>query len=130
MKIDWRRPILSSNFAQLRNDALQAIEGGGNDFCMWTCDGHFVRTLRSGPPVVKSLRKAVKVPLDCHLMIENPDLFLPAEFGSDRSGFSSSSGNPRHLHRLPQTLHHRRSHVCSAQKPVHHVHMQNRSAPQ
>jgi len=43
---------------------------------MWTSwDGHFVPNLTIGPPVVKSLRKVTKLPLDCHLMIENADEF-------------------------------------------------------
>jgi len=44
-----------------------------------------VPNITLGPPVVKSLRKAIKPPLDCHLMIENPDLFIPefAEAGAD-----------------------------------------------
>src|SRR5579864_4585351 len=48
-------------------------------------DGHFVPNLTIGPPVVKSLRKVTKLPLDCHLMIDNPDEFIPifAEAGAD-----------------------------------------------
>src|SRR5258708_6955946 len=85
MKIELAPSILSSNFAQLGNDALQAIEGGGTLLHVDVMDGHFVPNITLGPPVVKSLRKAVKVPLDCHLMIENPDLFIPefAAAGAD-----------------------------------------------
>src|ERR1700732_481760 len=48
-------------------------------------DGRFVAHLTIGPPVVKSLRQVTKLPLDCHLMIENPDEFIPAfaEAGAD-----------------------------------------------
>ncbi len=48
-------------------------------------DGHFVPNITIGPPVVASLRKVSKVPLDCHLMIERPDEFIPAfaEAGAD-----------------------------------------------
>src|SRR5689334_7473992 len=48
-------------------------------------DGHFVPNLTIGPPVVKSLRKATDLPLECHLMIVNPDQFIPhfAEAGAD-----------------------------------------------
>jgi ribulose-phosphate 3-epimerase len=41
-------------------------------------DGHFVPNLTIGPPVVASLRKVTRVPLDCHLMIERPDEFISA----------------------------------------------------
>ena len=40
-------------------------------------DGHFVPNITVGPPVVRSLRKVTEVPLDCHLMIENPDQYIP-----------------------------------------------------
>ena len=48
-------------------------------------DGHFVPNITIGPPVVRSLRKATDLPLDCHLMIENPDQLIPdfAEAGAD-----------------------------------------------
>src|SRR6266478_1178146 len=85
MKIELAPSILSSNFAQLGSDAMQAIEGGGTLLHVDLMDGHFVPNITLGPLVVKSLRKAVKVPLDCHLMIENPDLFIPefAAAGAD-----------------------------------------------
>jgi len=83
MKIELAPSILSSNFAQLGSDALQAIEGGGTLLHVDVMDGHFVPNITLGPAVVKSLRKAVKVPLDCHLMIENPDQFIPERFLSN-----------------------------------------------
>lgn len=48
-------------------------------------DGHFVPNITIGPPVVRSLRKATKLPLDCHLMIEDPDRYIAdfAESGAD-----------------------------------------------
>src|SRR5207237_9462453 len=54
-----------------------ATEGGGTVIHVDIMDGHFVPNLTVGPPVVKSLRKATDLPLDCHLMIENPDQFIP-----------------------------------------------------
>jgi len=89
MKIELAPSILSSNFAQLGSDVLQAIEGGGTILHVDVMDGHFVPNITLGPPVVKSLRKVVKVPLDCHLMIENPDLFIP-EFAAAGSGLDFS----------------------------------------
>jgi len=85
MKIELAPSVLASNFAQLGSEALQAIEGGGTLLHVDIMDGHFVPNLSMGPPVVRSLRKVVKVPLDCHLMIENPDQFVPliAEAGAD-----------------------------------------------
>jgi ribulose-phosphate 3-epimerase len=85
MTIELAPSILSANFAQLAADAQQAIEGGGTILHVDVMDGHFVPNITIGPLVVRSLRKFIKVPLDCHLMIENPDLFIPefAEAGAD-----------------------------------------------
>ncbi len=108
MKIELAPSILSSNFAQLGSDALQAIEGGGTILHVDVMDGHFVPNIM-GPPVVKSLRKAVKVPLDCHLMIENPDLFIP-EFAA--AGADWISVHQEATVHLDRTLHLISSHGC------------------
>ena len=109
MKIELAPSILSSNFAQLGSDALQAIEGGGTILHVDVMDGHFVPNITLGPPVVKSLRKAVKVPLDCHLMIENPDLFIP-EFAA--AGADWISVHQEACVHLDRTLHLISSHGC------------------
>jgi ribulose-phosphate 3-epimerase len=70
--------ILSADFARLAEDANAAIRGGATLLHVDVMDGHFVPNITIGPPVVASLRKAVDVPLDCHLMIENPDEYIPA----------------------------------------------------
>ncbi|WP_425549222.1 ribulose-phosphate 3-epimerase [Allokutzneria multivorans] len=66
--------ILSADFARLAEEAAAV---GGPDGADWlhvdVMDAHFVPNLTLGLPVVKSLRKATEIPLDCHLMIENPD---------------------------------------------------------
>jgi len=85
MKIELARSILASNFAELGSEAQQAIDGGGTLLHVDVMDGHFVPNITLEPPFVESLRKAVKVPLDCHLMIENVDFFIPefADAGAD-----------------------------------------------
>jgi ribulose-phosphate 3-epimerase len=85
MTIELEPSILSANFAQLAADTQQAIDGGGTVLHVDVMDGHFVPNITIGPLVVRSLRKFITVPLDCHLMIENPDLFIPefAEAGAD-----------------------------------------------
>ncbi len=70
--------ILSADFARLAEDANAALRGGATLLHVDVMDGHFVPNITFGPPVVASLRKAVDVPLDCHLMIENPDEYIPA----------------------------------------------------
>src|SRR5690349_22182147 len=74
-------------------------------------DGHFVPNLTIGPPVVKSLRKVTKLPLDCHLMIENPDDFIPAFADAGANWISVHQEACRHLDR---TLHLIKSHDCLA----------------
>jgi len=70
--------ILAADFAAL-GDAVAAAERGGADLIhVDVMDGHFVPNLSVGPPVVRSLRRVVHVPLDVHLMIEDPDRYIPA----------------------------------------------------
>lgn len=70
--------ILSADFAHLADQIQRATEGGASVVHVDIMDGHFVPNITVGPPVVKSLRKATKLPLDCHLMIENADEYIPA----------------------------------------------------
>ena len=110
-KIELLPSILSSNFAQLGNDAQAAIDGGGTILHLDIMDGHFVPNLTIGPPVVASLRKKIKVPFDCHLMIENPDLFIAAFADAGANWISVHQEACMHLDR---TLHLITSHGCEA----------------
>jgi ribulose-phosphate 3-epimerase len=76
---------LSADFARLAEQVQAATEGGASLLHVDVMDGHFVPNITIGPPVVKSLRKVTNLPLDCHLMIENPDQFIPsfADSGAD-----------------------------------------------
>jgi ribulose-phosphate 3-epimerase len=76
--IELAPSILSADFARLGEQAQAAVEGGATVLHVDIMDGHFVPNLTIGPPVVASLRKVTRVPLDCHLMIERPDEFIPA----------------------------------------------------
>ena len=69
--------ILSADFSAL-GAAVAAVERGGADLIhVDVMDGHFVPNLAMGPPVVKSLKRVAKVPLDVHLMITDPDKYRP-----------------------------------------------------
>jgi ribulose-phosphate 3-epimerase len=109
MNIELAPSILSANFAQLAIDAQQAIDGGGTVLHLDVMDGHFVPNLTIGPPVVHSLRKQLKVPFDCHLMIENPDFFIP-EFAE--AGANWMSVHQEACIHLDRTLHLIASHGC------------------
>ena len=67
-------------------------------------DGHFVPNITIGPPVVASLRKAVDVPLDCHLMIEDPDKYIPAFADAGADWISVHQEACPHLHRTLQLI--------------------------
>jgi ribulose-phosphate 3-epimerase len=77
--------ILSANFAALGDDIRKVEEAGAQLIHVDVMDGHFVPNITIGPPVVKSIRKATKLPLDVHLMISDPDKYIPAfaEAGAD-----------------------------------------------
>ncbi|HZB87755.1 MAG TPA: ribulose-phosphate 3-epimerase [Terracidiphilus sp.] len=91
--------ILSADFARLADEVAAAERGGGTVIHVDVMDGHFVPNITLGPPVVKSLRKATRLPLDCHLMIENPDEFIPAFADAGANWVSVHYEACRHLHR-------------------------------
>jgi ribulose-phosphate 3-epimerase len=91
--------ILSADFAHLGDEVAAAELGGATVIHVDVMDGHFVPNITIGPLVVKSLRKVTKLPLDCHLMIENPDEFIPAFAEAGASWVSVHQEACRHLHR-------------------------------
>ena len=98
--------ILSADFAHLADQVAAAERGGGTVIHVDVMDGHFVPNITIGPPVVKSLRKATRLPLDCHLMIENPDEFIPAFADAGANWVSVHFEACRHLHRSLQLIAH------------------------
>ena len=111
-KIELAPSILSANFANLAAHAKQALEGGGTLLHVDVMDGHFVPNITIGPPVVASLRKSLPdVIFDCHLMIENPDEFIP-EFA--KAGATWISVHQEACVHLDRTLHHIEDHGCKA----------------
>jgi ribulose-phosphate 3-epimerase len=99
--------ILSADFARLADEVAAAERGGGTTIHVDIMDGHFVPNLTIGPPVVRSLRKATKLPLDCHLMIDNPNEFIAAFADAGADWVSVHYETCPHLHRtLELILHH------------------------
>jgi ribulose-phosphate 3-epimerase len=96
--------ILSADFARLADAIAMAEEAGGTAIHVDVMDGHFVPNITLGPPVVKSIRKVTKLPLDCHLMIENADQFIPmfAEAGANWVGVHYEACP--HLHRTIELI--------------------------
>lgn len=96
--------ILSADFAAL-GAAIAAAERGGADLIhVDIMDGHFVPNLTMGPPVVASIRKVAKVPLDVHLMIEEPDRYLEAFVTAGAAMISVHAEVLPHLHRTIQRI--------------------------
>ena len=91
--------ILSADFARLADEVAAAERGGGTVIHVDVMDGHFVPNITLGPPVVKSLRKATRLPLDCHLMIENPNDYIGAFAEAGADWISVHQEACPHLHR-------------------------------
>jgi ribulose-phosphate 3-epimerase len=109
--IELAPSILSADFARLGEQVRAAGQGGASVIHVDIMDGHFVPNLTIGPPVVKSLRNVTELPLDCHLMIENPDEFIPA---FAEAGVNWMSVHQEAVCHLNRTLHLIKSHDCLA----------------
>lgn len=96
--------ILSADFSRL-GEEIRAVEAGGADYIhVDVMDGHFVPNITIGPLVVEAARKVTKLPLDVHLMIADPDRYIPdfAAAGADIIVFHAEAVN--HIHRTVQLI--------------------------
>jgi ribulose-phosphate 3-epimerase len=103
--------ILSANFAALGDDIRKVEEGGAHLLHVDVMDGHFVPNITIGPPVVRSIRAVTKLPLDVHLMISDPDKYIPAFVDAGASILTVHAEATDHLDR---TLNFIRSHKVGA----------------
>ena len=91
--------LLSANFANLGAE-IAAVEKGGADWIhIDVMDGHFVPNLTMGPPVIASIRKTTQLPLDVHLMIENPERTIGEYRKAGADWISIHSESTHHLQR-------------------------------
>ena len=96
--------ILSADFAAL-GVAIAAAERGGADLIhVDVMDGHFVPNITIGPPVVKSIKRVATVPLDVHLMIQDPDRYIEAFAEAGAAMLSVHVEVLPHLHRTIQAI--------------------------
>jgi len=109
--IELAPSILSADFARLAEQVQAASEGGASLLHVDVMDGHFVPNITIGTPVVRSLRKVTNLPLDCHLMIENPDQFIPSFADSGADWISVHQEECVHLNRTLDLI---KSHGCRA----------------
>jgi len=103
--IELAPSILSADFAHLADQIQAVAEGGATVLHVDVMDGHFVPNITIGPPVVASLRKTTNLPLDCHLMIENPDQYIPAFVDAGADWISVHQEACIHLNRTLELIH-------------------------
>ena len=96
--------ILSADFAALGTAVAAAERGGADLIHVDVMDGHFVPNITIGVPVVKSLRRIAKVPLDVHLMIDDPDRYIDAFAEAGAAMISVHVEALRHLHRTVHAI--------------------------
>jgi ribulose-phosphate 3-epimerase len=96
--------ILAADFARLGEQVAEAERAGADRIHVDVMDGHFVPNIAIGAPIVQSLRRVTRLPLETHLMISNPDFFLEefAEAGSDLFLVHWEGNN--NLHRTVQRI--------------------------
>lgn len=98
--------ILSADFSRLGEEIKDVEQGGADYIHVDVMDGHFVPNITIGPLIVDAIRPVTKLPLDVHLMIENPDEYIEAFAKAGADYITVHVEACRHLHR---TIHHIKS---------------------
>lgn len=91
--------ILSADFSKLGEEIKDVEKGGADWIHVDVMDGHFVPNITIGPLIVDSIRPITKLPLDCHLMIENPDQYIEAFAKAGADYITVHAEACKHLHR-------------------------------
>ncbi len=105
MNIRLAPSILAADFSALGNQIAAAERGGADFIHVDVMDGHFVPNITVGPPVVRSLKRVVHVPLDVHLMITDPDRYIEAFAQAGADMISVHVEVTPHLHRTVSHIH-------------------------
>ncbi|WP_156289023.1 ribulose-phosphate 3-epimerase [Oceanobacillus salinisoli] len=96
--------ILSADFSKLGEEIKDVEQGGADYIHVDVMDGHFVPNITIGPLIVDAIRPVTDLPLDVHLMIENPDAYIPAFAKSGASIITVHQEACIHLHRTVQLI--------------------------
>ena len=91
--------LLSSDFSQLKSEVQRCEQAGADILHVDVMDGHFVPNITIGPMIVEAIRPHTNLPLDCHLMISNPDAYIPAFAKAGADWISVHVEACPHLHR-------------------------------
>ena len=91
--------ILAADFANLAAEIRSAEEGGADLLHLDVMDGHFVHNLSIGPPVIQCIRRVTELPLDVHLMVDNPESLINQVADAGANWISVHSEVDFHLHR-------------------------------
>jgi ribulose-phosphate 3-epimerase len=103
-KIKIAPSILSADFSRL-GEEIKAVEAAGADLIhVDVMDGHFVPNITIGPLIVEAARRSTKLPIDVHLMIENPELYIADFVKAGAHCITVHAEAAYHLHRLVQTI--------------------------
>ena len=92
--------VLSADFGRLGEQVLEAVEGGADSIHLDVMDGHFVPNLTFGPPVIQALREQTDAAFDVHMMVENPERYIPALAEARVDLMTVHVEAVRHLHRV------------------------------